>query len=410
MMKSKYIYSMIFLLFIPFIYAQSDYKVVQDFKKEVQNIEQLIKNADSSEVMEKISADIDKLSSKYESRRKLLDNSLYPENFEKTINRLRNSVTLRGGDFSRITELKTTVTTLQVQIDTLKVRNDELSRRFDELESQNKTQVAQLQKIISELRSSLQKRDQILLGVIKDILPTDYQDLNELSSQEKQEIVSRAEQKNILSNIKKAINDNIRFLDATNLYPADLRDVKAQYQNFSRIWNNAGSKIVDLYAARGQKTAEVEEIKAAFNKWNEKINDAVWASINADFASSNIRLRKFSGEAEFINAVTSYIGDEIMNAEAKGEDKAQQDYKNFDSTWSNKIKPAWMSFLLDNKMISEKAEDSIDVRLASWNDAVYPEKFNWLYVVIGVLVLALIVVLFHKRAPRKTENSTYVKS
>jgi hypothetical protein len=405
-MKNKlmYVFAVMFFMSVS-IHAQSDYKTVQNFKKEVRDIEQSIKDADSLDTVEKNSGDIDRLSSKYEPQKKLLDNSLYPDNFEKTIQRLKNANTLRQGDFSRITELKTTVTSLREQIDTLKVRNDELARQFTELEGQNKTQVAQLQKIISELRNSLQKRDQLLLGMLNDMLPSGYETGDELSAQEKQEIVSKAEKKNILANIKKAVNDNIRFLDATKLYPSDLRDVKAQYQNFSKIWNNAGVKIVDLYVEKGKRTEEAEEIKDAFNRWNTKINEAVWSSIKAEFAANKIYLQKFTNGDEFVSNVTTYISNEIMNAEAKGEEKAKTEYKNFDSTWSDKIKPSWMSFLIDNKMISEKAEDSIDVKLASWEDAVNPENFNWLYVIIGVLVVALIALLILKRSPKKVESS-----
>jgi regulator of replication initiation timing len=407
--KNKFLFaSALLFLFLPGIntlVAQSDYQTVQDFKKEVQNIEQKIKEADSLNAAEQVSGEIDRLSSKYEPHKKLLDNGLYPDNFDKTIQRLRNSNNLRQGDFTQITELKTTVTTLQEEIDTLKVRNDALARQFAELETQNKSEVAKLQGMISELRASLQRRDQLLISMIREMLPSDYETSDQLSSQEKQEIVSRAEQKNILANIKKAVNDNIRFLDATRLYPSDMRDVKAQYDNFSRIWNNAGSAIIDLYAEKKKRTEEVAEIKDAFDRWNAKINERVWSSINAEFAANSIYLAKFNSGDEFISTISSYISDEIMNSEARGEEKAQQEYEKFDSTWSNKIKPSWMSFLLDNKMISEKGEDSIEIKLASWEDAVYPEKFNWLYVVIGVLVVTLIVVLFIRRSPGKPENN-----
>lgn len=408
-MKSNFLFGFTLLFFflsgVNRLAAQSDYQTVQNFKKEVQNIEQKIKDADSLDAVEGVSADIDRLAGKYEPQKKLLDNGLYPDTFDKTIQRLRNSTNLRQGDFTQITELKTTVTTLREEIDTLRVRNDALADQFAKLESQNKNEVAQLQKMISDLRASLQRRDQLLISMITEMLPSDYDTGDELSSQEKQEIVSRAEQRNILANIKKAVNDNIRFLDATRLYPSDMRDVKSQYDNFSRVWNNAGSTIIDLYAEKGKRTEEVAEIKDSFDRWNQKINERVWASINAEFAANNIYLSKFNSGEEFVSIVSSYISDEIMNTEARGEDKAKNEYEKFDSTWTNKIKASWMSFLLDNKMITEKGEDSIEVKLASWEDAVYPEKFNWLYVVIGVLAVALIVVLFIRRSPRKPESS-----
>jgi ectoine hydroxylase-related dioxygenase (phytanoyl-CoA dioxygenase family) len=407
-MKKNYLLVFMLMLFLSGIntlVAQSDYQTVQNFKKDVQEIEQAIKGAESTEEVESISGNIDRLSSKYAPQKKLLDNGLYPDNFEKTIQRLKSTNNLRQGDFTQITELKTTVTVLQGEIDTLKVRNDELSRQFTELEGKNSKRVAELEQVIAQLRSSILKRDQLLIDMINEMLPADYEVGDQLSSQEKQEIVSRAEKKNILSNIKKAVNDNIRFLDATRLYPADLRDVKSQYDNFTRIWNSAGSRIMELYIEKGKRADEVAEIKDAFDRWQSKINEEVWSSINDEFSSSNIHLSKFSNGNEFVSNISSYISEEIMNAEAKGEDKAKKEYENFDSTWSKKIKPSWMSFLLDNKMITQNEEDSIEVKLATWEDAVYPDKFNWLYIIIAVLVIALVVVLFLKRTPKKSESS-----
>jgi hypothetical protein len=405
-MKNNYLFVFIIMLSLSGIntlIAQSDYQTVQNFKKEVQEIEQAIKGAGSTEEVENISGNIDRLSSKYSAQKILLDNGLYPDNFEKTIERLKSTNNLRQGDFTQITELKTTVTTLQGEIDTLKVRNDELSRQFAELEGKNSKRVAELEQVIAQLRASILKRDQLLIDMINEMLPADYEVGDQLNSQEKQEIVSRADKKNILANIKKAVNDNIRFLDATRLYPADLRDVKSQYDNFTRIWNSAGSRIMDLYIEKGKRADEVAEIKDAFERWQSKINEEVWSSIKDEFSASNINLSKFSNSNEFVSTISSYISEEIMNAEAKGEDKSQKEYENFDSTWSKKIKPSWMSFLVDNKMITQNEEDSIEVKLATWEDAVYPDKFNWLYLVIAVLVIALIVVLFLKRSPKKSE-------
>ncbi|MFO7447822.1 MAG: hypothetical protein R6W90_15770 [Ignavibacteriaceae bacterium] len=400
-MKTKFIIGFALIIFLSgskILLAQSDYETVQNFKKEVNQIEQSIRDADSLGAIDGINSEIDQLRDDYSANKELLDNSLYPNTFDKTIESLRNAGNLRRKDFAQIDVLETKVSGLEEQVDTLKSRNDELAMQFNQLESQTSARIAGLEKAVAQLRASLQKRDQIVMNMLSDLLPSNYTEGEELSPEEKQEILTETEKNNILFNIKKAVSDNIRFLDATRLYPADLRNVKAQKDNFARIWKNAGPTLVEVYAGRGKSTAEFEEIDEAFASWDAKIHEEVWSSINTEFAENNIRLKQFSSGKEFTSTIVSYIGDEIMNISAR--DNAEAEFNNFDSTWSNEIEPAWLPFLLDNQMISEAQEDSMEVMIASWEDAVYPEGFNWLYVIIGVLAVAVVVLLFTRKSPK----------
>lgn len=406
-MKTKIILGLTLVFFlagINMLSAQSDYETVQNFKKEVSEIEQAIRNADSTDALEAVNEKIDKLGQKYGSQKTLLDNSLYPDNMDKTLDRLRNTANLRQGDFGQITELKTTVTGLKEQVDTLSARNDELSRQFALLESQSNERIAQLEKVVAQLRVSLQKRDQIVMNMISDLLPSNYSEGDQLSAEEKQEVVSKAERNNVVANIKRAVSDNIRFLEATRLYPEDLRKVKAQQDNFSRIWKSAGPTIVELYAEKGKRTDQINDVNDAFSQWDAKINEEVWSSIKSEFDESGINLSQFSTGKEFTSSVTGYIDEAVSNIKAMGSDAAEREYKKFDSTWNKRIEVSWMSFLLDNKLLTENEQDSIETKLATWEDAVYPEKFNWLYVVIGILALAVIVLLFLRRSPKSRQE------
>lgn len=411
-MKNKFMLALtIGLVFAGYtlLHAQSDYETVQNFKKEVQQIEQSIKDADSLSILQEIPLKIDQLNNKYAEHKVLLDKSLYPDNLDKTIQRLKNESNLRQGDFAQITELQTAVTGLKEEIDTLRARNTDLARQFALLENQSNTsnaRIAQLEQVIAQLRVSLQKRDQIVINMINDLLPTGFQQGEQLTSQEKQEVVSKAEKNDILFNVKKAVNDNIRFLDATRLYPEDLRKVKAQHDNFVRIWKKTGPAMVELYSEKKKRTEEFKEIDDAFFAWNTKIDEEVWLSVNAAFADNNVFLPQFTNGKEFTSVVTTYISDEIMNADAKGKDAAKKEYEKFDTTWNEKIKPSWMSFLLDNKMITENDQDSIEIKLATWEDAVNPEQFNWLYIIIAVLAVAVIILLFVRFSPKKIKGSS----
>jgi hypothetical protein len=240
--------------------------------------------------------------------------------------------------------------------------------------------------------------------MIDSLLPPSFRDGETLSPREKQEVISEAEQSNVLYHIKRAVSDNIRFIEATKLQPDDIEELKDRQENFSRVWKSVGPTMVELYSEKGKSTNELKEIDDAFTRWHNELNREVWGSINDEFAENDINLQNFSSGKEFTSVVTNYIDDEIKNADTKDGAEAETNYKNFvDSTWNEKIEPDWVSFLVDNGMLAEDDKDSIEVLIASWKDTVYPGGINWLYIIIAVLVIAILILLF-TRKPRKTES------
>ena len=214
-MKIKLIISIIvihFLLGMNLLFAQSDYEIVQNFRERVNEIKQDIRNADSLAALIEVEPGIEKLRSDFISNKELLDKSLYPDNFDGSIQNLRSEYTLRQGDFTQIETLHTEVTGLRVDIDTLNRRNRELTVQFEELEKQTGERIAALEKTIARLNASLKKRDQVVMSMIDSLLPPSFRDGETLSPREKQEVISEAEQSNVLYHIKRAVSDNIRFI------------------------------------------------------------------------------------------------------------------------------------------------------------------------------------------------------
>ena len=405
-MKNKLIVSIVLIhlfLGMNLLFAQSDYEIVQNFKERVSNIEQEIRDADSLAALSNVEYNIEKLRSDFTANKELLDKSLYPDNFDKTIQKLRNSYTLRQGDFTQIDVLHTEVTGLKEEIDTLNRRNEELVIQFQELEKQTGERIATLEKTVSRLNALLQKRDQIVMNMIDSLLPPSFRDGEELNAREKQQVFSEAEENNVLYHIKRAVNDNIRFLEATKLHPRDIEDLKNRQENFTQIWKSVGPTMVEIYSEKGKSTNELKEIDEAFTRWHNELNREVWESINDEFAENDINLQSFSSGKEFTSVVTNFIDDEIKNADVKGDAEMEAAYNKFvDSTWNEKIEPDWLPFLIDNNMLAENDKDSIEVMIASWKDTVYPGGFNWLYVIIVVLVIAVLILLFTRKSKRES--------
>jgi len=407
-MKNKLILSFIlfyFLLGVNTLFAQSDYEIVKNFKEKVREIEKAIRDSDSLDALADVNESINQLRSDFISHKKLLDSGLYPESFDKTIEKLKNSYALRSDDFMQIDVLKTEVTGLREVVDTLNRRNVELTDQFAILEKQSnddRTRIAQLEQTIAQLKSSLQKRDEIVKNMIDSLLPSSFSG-EDLNTQEKQQLLSEAERNNILFHIKRAVSDNIRFLKATKLYPDDIEEIKDQQEDFLRIWKSVGPTITELYSEKGKNTNELKEIDEAFTNWHIQLEQETWESLKQEFTENNINLRNFSNGKEFAAALSSYISDEIKNAEVKGKDKAEAAYKNFaDSTWYSEIDPDWVPFLIDNNMLAEEEKDSIEVMIASWRDNVYPDGTKWIYIIAGVILLAVVILLFTRKSKKIT--------
>ena len=379
--------------------AQSDYSIVQNFKGNVQKIQTEIQNADSLAVINQISAEIDNLQNQFSANKELLDQSLYPENFNGTIEHLRSIADLRKDDFSQIDVLNTKMSDMGKQIDVINQRNSELETQISQIENQNKVN----ERMISELRASLMKRDQVVMAMINNMIPSTSGENGELNQLERQKLYSNAEKDNIVSLIKRAVNDNIRFLDATKLYADDLNKIKIQEEKFAHTWNNVGPSLINIYSEHGKSTEKLKDIDQAFSLWNAKINEETWNSINSEFTANHFQLAPFTNGDEFTSSVTSFIDDAIKNVGNTEKADAEHVYKTFvDSTWNKNIKYGWVPFLINNNMINRNQVRSIEAKFADWSNAVYPEGFNWFYIIAAVLFIAVIVLLFVIRSERKT--------
>jgi hypothetical protein len=381
------------------LFAQSDYSIVQNFKENVQKIQTAIQNADSLAVLDQITDKIDNLQNEFTSHKELLDKSLYPANFNGTIEQLKNFDNLRKNDFSQIDVLNTKMSDLSKQVDTLNQHNNDLETQLTVLENQNK----QNEKMVSQLRSSLMRRDQIVMAMINNIVPSTSGGNGELNQMEKQKLYSNAEKDNIVLQIKRAVNDNIRFLEATKLYSDDLNKIEIQRQKFVQTWDNVGPLLVKIYSEKNKSTENLKDINQSFALWKAKINQEAWNSINSEFANNNFQLAPFTNGDEFTSSVTSFIDDAIKNVGETDKADAEHVYKTFvDSTWNKYFKYGWAPFLVNNNMINKKQISTIDAKIADWSNAVYPEGFNWFYVIAAVLFVAVIFLLFVVRSERKT--------
>lgn len=402
-MKMKYLLLLI-SLFAFNLYCQSDYEIVQNFKNRIPEIEIIIKDAASLEELQNASGEVEKLKKDFQIHKELLDRSLYPENFQKIIDNLYNSIMIRKGDFIQIEELQTEVINLRSEIDALNKKNSELLNQIYNIELQRKKDaktIAKLQSLVNELRASLIQRDELLYAIIDSLMPRIDVDPSTLSDIEKQNLIAETESKNVLFLVKKSIRDNNRFLEVTTLKPQDIEAVKRQQDGFVSLWQKIGPKLTDIYAAKPEKSNELRQIDALFTNWRNNLRREVWESIRDDFSLGGINLRRFNNSDDFTQIVTNFIDEEIASINVKSKEEVERIFSVFtDSIWYKTINNEWMPYLLDNKMITSEQKNQIDQKITEWKNLVAPSLSIWIYVIIAVLII-VIVFVFLKLTKKK---------
>jgi len=400
---------MMFLLTSTMLFAQSDYEMVQSFKERYQKLSDGIKLAANLEDLDNLSLEIDNLKRDFSAKRGILDESLYPENFNSAFENLGSSLDLRREDFTSITVLQTEVTTLKSEVDLLNRRNNELINQITVIESQRKKDAAtieKLEKLVADLRTTILKRDQLIFSIVDSLTPKLAGDVSTMTQQDKEQVYSQVEKNNLLAVVKKSLRDNSRFLEVTSLKASDLDAVKNEQQNFVTMWRKIGPKLVDVYATKGDKSAELKDIDNLFNVWSNRIRKEAWESINEEFSLNNINLQNFNNGDDFTNVLSQYIADEIKNYGVKSKEDSENAYTLFaDSVWFKTISSEWMPYLIDNKLLATEQKDAIEKKISEWKSVVSPQSLTWLYAVAGlaiVFIIGLVILLRKKKTPTDT--------
>jgi hypothetical protein len=393
--------SLILLVFTKQLYAQSDYEISQSFKQMRKQLEEKINKAKTLEELNSIVADIDRFRNEYVEHKTLLDKSLYPDNFDKTFEKLNMSFVIRNQDFTFIDILQTENLQLKEQVALLNKRNTELMNKIQEFEYSDKkdvNKITELEGIVSELKRSLRKRDELIIGIVDSLIPQPMMEQTQLSLQERNLVFIKAEKSNVLSNIKTSLLDHIKFLELTTLESQDLIEIKKQQNQFVKFWQETGTKLVDIYSGKKEKGEEIKEIDSLFSIWDFTLEQEVWINIREEFAHNNINLIEFTNGEEFTNVLSSFIENAIKNIGVKSSEESNLTYSLFsDSTWFKFVVPNWIPYLIDNEMLEVKQNRDIEIKISDWKGRLTPSSFGWVYVLVALLAVAGLGYMNRKR-------------
>jgi len=387
--------------------AQSDREKTDKFKNSVQKIEETIKNAKDVAECKAIETQIDKLRNEYQADKALLDKSLYPDDFNSSVEKLTTALTLRKGDFTQIHELRTEVGTLKDQVTDLNKKNYDLIVEIQNLNraaGKNKKAIDSLRTLVASLRASLKERDKLVMGMVDSLLTEFTKDPAGLTEAQQQGMISGIKNKNLFFNIQRTINDNIKFMEVTQLTADDISEMKKQQVKFSKIWRQIGPKLAEVYLSKKESALQIEQTNSLFTSWNLLINNQIWGNVDKAFKSKNVKILPYENGTQFSDNIKSYIQDQIKNLPTLGKDQSLKEFQLLsDSVWFSSVKKEWVPVLIDNNLLTEAQKDTIENNLAMWKKQVEPPfSFGWIYFALGGLIVVIVIVFVVTSRKKRT--------
>ena len=378
-------------------FSQSDYEVVQDFKNKAKQIENELNAASTPEQFEKLSKDVQALKEEFIAKKGLLDKSLYPETFDSFFEKLEGKLKTGSTTAKQITELKQEVTKLTDLVNKLSEENNRLLQDIEALKrgrAQDQKTIDSLKSLVRKLRENLRQRDQLLAEMVDSLVNQYAYQTSALTSAERKTMAQKVEGAYLFENVRRVINDNVKFLETGEFSSDDLASMKRDYEKFRKKWDDLAPKLAELYIDKKDRAAEIETVKEKFKRWDKKIEAAAWSSINAIFYRKGISINKFSSSNEFENAVFSYINDQMQKVKDFDKSVLYDNYQIFvDTIWNRELKKEWFPTFMANGYLSSEKITTIESKFLPWKEAVEPSSKIWLYALIAVGILLIIGII-----------------
>ena len=407
-MKTKFYFTFgIVLFYTASIFAQSDFRITQEFKSKQRSFEIAIEYAKSVDELEKIKKEISVFKNEFKGNKELLNRALYPSNFESAFVSLSKKIEYTNKKLSEITTLKTQVSKVTLdyemvsnelkkmssEVYNLKKSNTQLMsqlRAFQSGYGGSKESIDSLNNIISQLKMGISRRDTLIKEILDDIFATAEHKIESLDDAEKKTLKTKIQGTSLIDNIENLISDNIDFLDASLLTSEDLVGLKDEFNEFDQRWTHFGPKLFGIYSSDKKNQEKLSNIDTLINSWNTSLNSSIWKSVREIFAQNNILLDSFNTGDEFEDVTLNYIDGEISK---KGIDvQSNQNYVFFaEKTWKDIFKPTWMPLLISNELITIEQIKSIEDKILEWKDSSGGSKSYFIYGVILLLAIAIIV-------------------
>ncbi|MFZ1977444.1 MAG: hypothetical protein WAV76_05765 [Bacteroidota bacterium] len=399
----------LFVLALPVSAQKSDRAIVDNFESQTKSLIPQIDSAKTVQECADISAAIDEIEKTFLIHIDLLNRALYPDDYATTLTNLKGRLLVRQKDlgvietqFTRIMELEAQVRELSGKVDSLSRQNDRLlgdAKRLEASVKENQGLFDSLSSVIKTLRENLKQRDDLIFALVDSLFLQYDKNVASLNDVEKQGVAGKLERRNVLTNIKKSISDNMKFIESTSLTPGDFVQLLQQHNKFQSQWKGIGSKLASVYSSGKQKKNDVVLIDSMLSTWSVMINSGTWKTISGMFEKNGIVIKPFANGGEFYANFTSFVDAETKNEKQEHKDVRIKRFQNFnDYIWNAQLDTQWLPALVEAGMLTPDQKIDIEKKVDAWRSSVAPTSWT---VCVLLLLLAVIVIAVLVRFLRK---------
>jgi hypothetical protein len=417
---------LVFSILILIAQQKSDYTTVQLFRTKAQSISKNMDKANSVQECAELNASVDAFEKEFAGDKALLNKAIYPDGYDKTIEQLRGKLLVRQKDLGiiesqivRITELETIVRELSDQVKKLNVQNDKLladiqglSRNVQKLTGDlfsASTPLDSLHNMIVKLRQGLQDRDALIFALTDSLFLQYDKNVSAMKDVEKQGLLGKLERNNISANVKRSIMDNVAFLETTQLKGSDLVTLVRQQRRFQSQWIGIAPKLTSIYISGKTRKYEVITIDSMLAVWGNKVDDAMWRSLNTLFTEKGFSVKEFKNGEEFNANIITFLTEQIENPNEETNDTRFKIFTNFqENLWLTDLNAIWLPALIELNRITDTQRKDIEAKVEKWRSVVSPGASWFIYVLIllGVLLIPIIAIRFFPKASKTPKETS----
>jgi cell division protein FtsB len=405
---------------------KSDYATVQLFRTTSQSISKNVDKANSVQECAELNASVDALEKEFADDKTLLNKAIYPDGYDRTVEHLRGKLLVRQKDLGfiesqvvRITELETTVRGLSDQVKKLNMQNDKLLADIQML-TQNvqkltgdlfnaTTPLDSLHNMIVKLRQGLQDRDALIFALTDSLFLQYDKNVSDMKDVEKQGLLGKIERHNIVGNVKRSIMDNVTFLETTQLKGSDLVTLVRQQKRFQSQWTGIAPKLTSIYMSGKARKYEVSTVDSMLAVWGDKVDDAMWRSLNTLFKEKGFFVKEFKNGEEFSANFITFLSEQIQNPNEETNDTRFKLFTNFhENLWLTDLNATWLPALTELSKISDTQRKEIEVKVEKWRSIVSPGASWLIYVLVllGVLLIPILAIRLFPKAPKTPKETS----
>jgi len=421
----RFIILLLFSSMVLIAQHKSDYATVQLFRSKTQSISKNVDKANSVQKCAELNASVDALERDFSEDKVLLNKAIYPEGYNRTIEHLRAKLIVRQKDLGfiesqviRITELEATVRGLTDQIKKLDERNEKLLSDIQTLTKNVQkltgnlfnaaTPLDSLRNMIVRLNQGLQDRDALIFALADTLFLQYDKNVSDMKDVEKQGLLGKIEKHSVISNVKRSVMDNVAFLETTQLKGSDLVALVRQQKRFQSQWTGIAPKLSSIYLNAKTRKYEVSTVDSMLSVWGDKVNFAMWRSLNSLFKQKGFFVKEFRNGEEFSTNFVSFLSEQIQNPNEETNDTRYKLFTNFyENLWLADINAIWLPALTELNKISDTQRKNIEAKVEKWRSTVSPGASWLIYVLVllGVLLIPILAIRLFPKAPKPLKET-----